>query len=109
MNKKQLTDTIGQVIRDLELAEKRVLELEDEVARLKEMLPVVDWTNAPNWARWCAVDNSGTCFWYELKPEYSSINGWCTSGELMINNTFMSHYAPHPLQRRPTRKDGNNE
>lgn len=108
MNKRQPTDTIGQAIRDLELAKKRVLELEAEVVRL--MLPVVDWDNAPEWAEWCAVDDDGSCFWYKSEPRYSShLNGWFTSDELMINRTFVAHYAPHSLQRRPARKDDNNE
>ena len=40
MNKRQLVEAINQVVKDLELAEKRVSELEQENVVLKAMLPV---------------------------------------------------------------------
>ena len=30
-----------------------------------------DWDNAPEWARWWAVDQSGQCYWYQKKPYLS--------------------------------------
>lgn len=29
-----------------------------------------DWDEAPEWARWWAVDSDGSAYWYEQKPEY---------------------------------------
>ena len=31
-----------------------------------------DWKNAPEWANWLAMDNSGEWFWYEIEPLYIS-------------------------------------
>lgn len=30
--------------------------------------PVSDWSTAPEWAMWWAVDDNGCCYWYENKP-----------------------------------------
>lgn len=97
MNKKQLTDTIGQVIRDWELAEKRVLELEAEVARLRKMFPKIDWGNAPNWAVCCVI-------------HYDEDSNWCCDFYRFLADVNLHSYEfPYDLQVRPTRKDDNNE
>lgn len=31
-------------------------------------LPAPDWSNAPSWAMWWAVDKDGESYWYEKEP-----------------------------------------
>ena len=35
--------------------------------------PEPDWTQAPDWAQWWAVDADGMAWWYATQPEY--LNG----------------------------------
>lgn len=28
----------------------------------------IDWSQAPKWANWSAMDKDGGCFWYERRP-----------------------------------------
>lgn len=37
--------------------------------------PEPDWTNAPEWAQWWAVDANGMAWWYATQPEYLSGDG----------------------------------
>lgn len=39
--------------------------------------PKIDWTDAPYWARYWAMDDDGDAFWYENKPILRS-NWWFT-------------------------------
>ena len=34
--------------------------------------PWMDWTQAPDWAKWWAMDATGNAYWYEEKPIESS-------------------------------------
>lgn len=29
----------------------------------------IDWSTAPSWARYAAMDSDGNWYWYELKPK----------------------------------------
>lgn len=29
---------------------------------------MIDWSKAPEWARWCAMDASGSWWWHSKKP-----------------------------------------
>jgi hypothetical protein len=31
---------------------------------------MIDWTTAPPWAKFVAMDSTGEWFWYEEKPSY---------------------------------------
>jgi hypothetical protein len=33
------------------------------------MTPPIDWSNAPDWARWAARDASGVWWWHSQRPE----------------------------------------
>ena len=36
-----------------------------------------DWTEAPDWAQWWAVDNDGYAYWYRDEPTYNAkYGGW---------------------------------
>lgn len=31
-----------------------------------------DWKDAPEWAKWLALDPSGCWYWYEAEPEWDT-------------------------------------
>ena len=33
-----------------------------------------DWKDAPDWAEWLAMDESGDWYWYEIKPTSSNLH-----------------------------------
>lgn len=61
---------------------------------------VVDWTLAPNWADWWAMDYNGECYWYEQKP--STVSGFFyTTGadRTRINSIVCPHESFFPYWR----------
>ena len=40
-----------------------------------------DWTKAPKWAQWVAMDESEHWFWYECKPTLKSWGEWTQPGD----------------------------
>lgn len=32
-------------------------------------MTAIDWSSAPEWARWAAQDSNGTWWWYSQKPD----------------------------------------
>jgi hypothetical protein len=45
-----------------------------------------DWKDAPEWAKWLAMDNDGKWFFYECKPHTTSdVNSWqIISGNIVV-------------------------
>ncbi len=40
-------------------------------------LPEIDWSRAPDWAQWSAIDKGGSQSWYEFKPFlFLEIGAW---------------------------------
>ena len=44
------------------------------------MYNLADWSTAPWWANWYAVDESGKAQWYELKPTTGLYRWWLAVG-----------------------------
>ena len=44
---------------------------------------MTNWENAPEWAKFKAMDSNGWVYWFELQPVPSPI-GWHTSGRLQL-------------------------
>lgn len=46
----------------------------------KEWQP--DWSQAPEWANWWAMDSNGICYWYMTKPRLAETfpNEWISGG-----------------------------
>ena len=42
----------------------------------------VDWSQAPEWAKWWAMDSNGICYWYMTEPRLTEIfpNEWIGGG-----------------------------
>ncbi|QRI46348.1 hypothetical protein [Xanthomonas phage X2] len=36
-----------------------------------------DWKDAPEWARYLAMDLDGRWCWFEHEPEYDRVGFWC--------------------------------
>lgn len=57
---------------DIEMLERIVEGLKDEVTELKRivysLVPQIPWHEAPSWARYAAMDEDGAWFWYEKEP-----------------------------------------
>ncbi len=57
------------------------IALDDALSTLRAWLdaqpeaPEPDWTKAPPWAMWWAVDANGMAWWYATQPEYLSGDG----------------------------------
>lgn len=39
---------------------------------------MIDWSTAPNWAKYHSVDSNGAAYWWESKPEWDGKRwvGW---------------------------------
>jgi len=35
-----------------------------------------NWDNAPEWAKYWAMDSDGECFWYEIHPTTNNVDEW---------------------------------
>lgn len=59
-----------------------------------------DWKDAPEWARYLAMDNDGVWVWYAVEPHYVVDTGrWASDGEEYIPR---SSVAPTTLEERPS-------
>lgn len=72
---------------------------------LEELAPLVaagpDWSKAPDWARWAAMDDDGSWYWYKRKPK--CIRGCFIDPEddsAAIQRTFATDFRK-TLQRKP--------
>jgi hypothetical protein len=63
-----------------------------------------DWKDAPEWARWLAMDGDGSWWWYEQKPRWIKLTSqwWRKAGS---HKTFaIEGVGPKPygtLEQRP--------
>ena len=58
-----------------------------------------DWSSAPEWAAWLAMDSSGEWFWYEFEPRdgghyWSADNG-------RVETAFEQAYWRDTLEQKP--------
>ena len=56
-----------------------------------------DWSDAPPWAQWWAIDNDGYAYWYRDQPTYNAkYGGWLrTPGE--EPDISLDHFWPFPF------------
>jgi hypothetical protein len=49
--------------------------------------PQPEWSSAPAWAQWWAVDYGGNAYWYELEPEANKSFGyWSHDGDCKVDS-----------------------
>ena len=71
-----------------------------------KLLTSPDWSTAPDWAQWFAIDKSGYANWYADRPSCGGVCWWPTielstyssAGKFMHGN-YMEWFSS--LQKRP--------
>lgn len=67
---------------DYEEADKMLAIVErTPVAATTQGQPMPDWTQAPEWAQWWAVDANGQSMWYRVEPYCDDDEGACWCGQ----------------------------
>jgi hypothetical protein len=56
------------------------------------------WSDAPEWANWLAMDESGVWFWYESQPQFFH-GAWCNG--LSFMRARVGDGAKESLEERP--------
>ena len=60
-----------------------------------------DWTEAPDWAQWWAVDNDGYAYWYRDEPTYNAkYGGWLRTLGDKPNISFDHCWPPEEFDNR---------
>lgn len=44
----------------------------------------VDWSSAPSWAKWCAMDSRGVWYWFESRPVLMNRHTWGFRGLFLV-------------------------
>lgn len=71
--------TESPVIQPMQYSMKHVMELIYRVPRGRSEMTKPDWKDAPEWARWTAMDPDGHWYWFEQQPSYVD-EEWCEGG-----------------------------
>lgn len=62
-----------------------------------------DWSQAPSWTNWWAMDADGDCYWFENKPEMKSV-AWLPLNASKVNEAKSFDYQGNwkeSLRKRP--------
>lgn len=71
---------------------------------------VIDWSNAPKWARYAAQDLTGESWWFETKPETSYLfDDWRYGGRTKKITPKRNPKWKETLQERPKNEEITNE
>lgn len=62
--------------------------------------PRPDWSQAPEWAHYWAMDNTGATFWYQTEPTIYQGEGWCEGGRSKLDQ-MAGHGWRSSLKQRP--------
>jgi hypothetical protein len=84
-------------------ADLNVMEMAEELLKFRAQKLKVNWEDAPEWAGWFAVDEDGSAFWYERKPETAKSGYWTTGGigKLCEHRSAMRDIWLDSLEERP--------
>lgn len=77
-------DTIEKFADQVGAANEELIRLRGELEKAQSLEP--DWSKAPRWAQWWAMDADGFCYWYSQEPDAKQFggawgNGGCTELE----------------------------
>ena len=67
MTKQQAIKTLESLLINI-AGEKDCQAIELAIAALQSDPGDPDWSQAPKWANYYAIDDDGQCFWYENEP-----------------------------------------
>lgn len=95
------------------LVEMLAMQAERELNTEQEpqpAMPQADWSQAPKWAMWWAVDDSGQAYWFDSKPYILGEMGWVTrSLQQAPDKVFPQLDWRQTLQARPTAQEVSGE
>ena len=62
-----------------------------------------DWSNAPDWANWAAMDRNGKAYWFDKKPLATGFGYWLSNKGIY---RFFAYKLPsenweNSLEQRP--------
>lgn len=87
LDMKLCVSTLEQIVRDREYkpgrkeTQRYLLGKCAEVLSILNTFPNPDWSRAPNWANWWAIDAGGDAFFFYEKPELAEEEGIWMGGE----------------------------
>lgn len=86
---------------DMMLEQLAIREYNDACAKEKEPIKT-GWENAPDWARWKAMDEDGRWFWWSEKPESHTDGIWIGGGhaDLIPNHPATNKDWAETLEER---------
>jgi hypothetical protein len=65
----------------------------------------IDWTSAPKWAQWAAMDGDTDVWWYERQPSLAARYWNVSSGQIMLEgNAADASNWRESLRQRPSTK-----
>ena len=56
------------------LSRKKTKKLKKQLKKALKPEFEPDWDDAPDWAKWCAVDSDGDVYWYEKSVQQGKVN-----------------------------------
>ena len=68
----------AQLLIDDKMAHEARAVVQELVAAYDALAP--DWSQAPEWAKWYAIDANEEATWFEVKPKMYSNSWWDESG-----------------------------
>jgi hypothetical protein len=63
-----------------------------------------DWSKAPDWAQWAAIDLTGVGYWYEFRPVFLMVMWGKAEGMCEYMDTYTgvnTYYCRESLEARP--------
>ena len=94
----------GDLLRDVWDALNVCMERLEWAKKQNEIDTTPDWSNAPDWANWLAMDSEGEWHWYENKPEKEFVFWLPTGGRFAFIKTDTDNWESS-LQQRPQNPD----
>jgi len=67
-----------------------------------------DWSKAPDWAQWFAMDEEGTGYWYQHQPSRTDFGRWVVTSPTPFGQSACAPSGDNQkwydsLEQRPTR------
>lgn len=85
---KRLADALRKCVADMECndpGQESLRNAQNVLATLDQ--PTDKWANAPEWAKWLAMDKDGEWYWFEEKPVREKCTWQCDLGKCKITES----------------------
>ena len=84
MTKQQAIEALKRLLLNI-AGEKDCEAIELAIAALQSDPDAPDWSQAPEWARWYAIDGDGQRWWFEIEPTLKETT-YRGKGKIEIDN-----------------------